>query len=150
MDDVAWGALALTLTLIGGAWTWWAFRNRGVVSGVRGTAVTLLPAAAYLTGTLELAGEIGQSVTRWATNLVFNPVVWLGIVLAGLSLVLLVVAGLLPDRHRSATDAGRPSARKRTQRRSGELPPGAAPRQEPAIDDDLAEIEALLRKRGIQ
>ena len=54
VDDVTWGALTLTLTLLGGIWTWLAFRRRGVVSGLRGAAFTLLPAAAWLTGTLQL------------------------------------------------------------------------------------------------
>lgn len=141
MDEVTWGALALTLTLIGAAWTWWAFRNRGAASGTRGVALTLLPAAAWLTGTLELAGEVGQSVGRWATHLVFSPVVWLGVILAGLSVVLFVVSGLLPDRRRS--QGGKKAA-------PDSLPRGRAARQEPVVDDDMAEIEALLRKRGIE
>lgn len=150
MDDVAWGALALTLTLIGAAWTWWAFRHRGAASGTRGVALTLLPPAAWLTGTLEVAVDIGESVTRWAANLVLNPVVWSGIVLAGMSMVLLVVAGMLPDRRRG--DPSAPEEQRGGRRRGGSeaLPPTAPPRSGPVIDDDLAEIEALLRKRGIQ
>ena len=44
VDDVTWGALTLTLTLLGGIWTWCAFRRRGLASGLRGAGFTLLPA----------------------------------------------------------------------------------------------------------
>ena len=98
VDEVTWGALTLTLTAIGAVWTWFAFRRRGVASGLRGAAFTLLPPAAFLTGTLEMFTEIGGSVADWATHLVLSPVVWLGIVLAGVSGVLFVVSGALRAR----------------------------------------------------
>jgi hypothetical protein len=146
VDDVTWGALALTLTLLGGIWTWLAFRRRGLASGLRAAGFTLLPAAAWLTNTLELVTEIVGSVADWATTLVFNPFTWLGIVLAGVSVVLNGTSGFLSARQLG----GRPASRERR------LGPGdqaagkpASGKGSPAIDDDMAEIEALLRKRGI-
>jgi hypothetical protein len=143
VDDVTWGALALTLTLLGGIWTWLAFRRRGLASGLRGVGFTLLPAAAWLTHTLELLTKVVGAVGDWATSLVFNPFTWLGIMLAGVSVLLFGVSGFLTSRQLG----GRPARRER------ELAPGKAAgepaRGTPAIDDDLAEIEALLRKRGI-
>ena len=150
VDEVTWGALTLTLTLIGGIWTWLAFRRRGLASGLRGAGFTLLPAAAWLTGTMEMFTEIGGSVVDWATHLVFSPVVWAGVVLAGLSVVLFGVSGALRARgigskgdHRtgpaSVTDPD--PKRSRLGRGSG---PAAPP-----VDDDMADIEAILRKRGI-
>ena len=144
MDDVTWGALTLTLTLLGGFWTWYAFRNRGVASGTRGAAVTLLPAAAWLTGTLEMFTEIAGSVGDWATHLVLSPTVWLGIVLAGLSALLFGVSGALRSRGRGGAPQPRATGKSR---REGEL--GPARHAPPPLDDDLADIEALLRKRGI-
>lgn len=137
VDEVTWAALTLTLTAMGAVWTWFAFRRRGVASGLRGAAITLLPPAAFLTGTLEMFTEIGSSVADWATSLVFSPVVWLGIVLAGLSVALFGVSGAV----RARQDSG-------AEERSGEL---TAPRRSSAlaVDDDMAEIEAILRKRGI-
>ena len=137
VDEVTWGALTLTLTAIGAVWTWFAFRRRGLASGLRGAAFTLLPPAAFLTGTLEMFSEIGGSVADWATHLVFSPVVWLGIVLAGLSVVLFVVSGTLRSRQLPAGEA-RPRDLKAPERKAA-----------PVVDDDLAEIEAILRKRGI-
>lgn len=144
VDDVTWGALTLTLTLVGAIWTWFAFRNRGLASGVRGAAFTLLPAAAWLTGTMEMVTEIGGSVADWATHLVFSPIVWAGVVLTGLSVVLFGVSGAMGERglgtgSRQARPAlGRGRGDSRRDRKGA-----------PAIDDDLADIEALLKKRGI-
>lgn len=151
VDDVTWGALALALTVAGGLWTWWAFRHRGAVPGVRGFALTLLPAAAWLTGTLELLGDVSSAVLRWSSRLVFSPSVWLGVALAGLSALLLVVTGIIGARRS----------------RRG-VPAGAEPRQVPgpkgsrrgrtggqagaasSEDDEFADIEAMLRRRGIE
>jgi hypothetical protein len=150
VDEVTWGALTLTLTAIGAVWTWFAFRRRGVAAGLRGAAFTLLPPAAFLTGTLEMFTEIGGSVADWATHLVFSPVVWLGIVLAGVSGVLFVVSGALRARQGGDATPGRDLAASGSDRAAGkgELP-ASRRKGEPAIDDDLAEIEAILRKRGI-
>jgi hypothetical protein len=153
VDDLTWGALTLTLTLIGGLWTVYAFRRRGVASGLRGAGLTLLPAAAWMTGTLEMFTDIGGAVADWATTLVFSPVVWAGIVLAGISVLLLGASGALRERGRggkpgSALADGSTKASKKGSKKSRELPPGSGPGA-PAIDDDMADIEAILRRRGI-
>lgn len=149
MDDVSWGALAAALTLLGGLCTWYAFRRRGTAAGLRGAGLTLVPAALWLTGTLELLGDVGSAVGRWAGDFVLDPAAWVGIVLAGLAVVLWVVSGVL-----AARGGGAPT--ERAPRRSAELPEGRAPKAGPAVssggsgDPEMDEIEALLRKRGIQ
>lgn len=152
MDDVTWGALTLTLTVIGAVWTWFAFRNRGLASGLRGSGLTLLPVAAWLTGTMEMFTEIGGSVVDWATSLVLSPLVWIGIILAGMSVVLLGVSGALRERGRGGRPAAsaEPSVASPTDRRS--LPRRTTQKGEPVLGDDvddMAEIEALLKRRGI-
>ena len=150
MDDASWAALTLSLTVLGAIWTWLSFRRRGLASGLRALALTLLPLAAYLTKTLRMFTRIVDAIGDWALNLAWNPTVWAGIVVAGVSGVLFVVSGAMRARQ-----LGGP--RKRGDRGGHERSEGpgqvAAPRQAggsaPAIDDDLAEIEALLRKRGI-
>ena len=149
VDEVTWAALTLTLTAVGAVWTWFAFRRRGLASGLRGAAFTLLPPAAFLTGTLEMFSEIGGSVADWATHLVLSPVVWLGIVLAGVSGVLFVVSGALRGRQAAAEPGRDLGAGTSGSARRGELGAASGRKGEPAIDDDMAEIEALLRKRGI-
>jgi hypothetical protein len=146
VDETTWGALAVVLTLLGGGYTYWAFLNRGAKAGTRGAALTLLPAAAWLTGTLKMFTRIVDAVVDWATSIVLSPPVWLGVGLAGLAFVLFVIAGFLPSRSgakaRSSVPGGaQPKA----------VPPAPKGRQEPILDDgdDLADIEAILRKRGI-
>jgi len=150
MDETTWGALALVLTLLGGGYTYWAFSKRGAAAGTRGAALTLLPAAAWLTGTLKLFTRIVDAVVDWATSLVFSPTVWLGVGLAGLSFVLFFLAGLLRSRSGDA-DTG-PDARSRsvpkTDAKRG-LPASRQPEPGPVVDDELADIEALLKRRGI-
>ncbi len=142
MDDAAWAALTLSLTVLGGIWTWISFQRRGLSSGLRALAFTLLPLAAYLTKTLQMFTKIVNAVTSWASNLVFNPFVWVGVGLAGVSAVL--VRGLGSDARSASALRSRPPTHPRL------VGPAKAGRPALADDDDMAEIEALLRKRGIK
>jgi hypothetical protein len=142
-DSAAWGALAFALTILLGVVTFFRWRSSGLAAGLRCSAWTILPVAAWLTGVLELAFDIGDSVGRWAVHLVFSPVVWIGIVLAGISVALFGASALLGKRRRADGDApaqpvtGRP---RRARRSAGPAAIG---------DDDLGDIEAILRKHGI-
>jgi hypothetical protein len=142
VDDVTWGALTVTLTLLAGLYTWFAFRRRGFVAGLRGVGLTLLPVALLLTDTLRMVGRIGDAVGDWALHLVFSPATWLGVILAAVSVVCFVVAGFLANR---GADAPAPKARTK------ELSEGRGRKARPVVDQDpeTAEIEALLRKHGI-
>ncbi|WP_210440840.1 hypothetical protein [Nocardioides xinjiangensis] len=158
MEATTWAALTAALTVAGAIWTWIAFRRRGAANGLRALGFTLLPAAAWLTGTLEMVVEIAGSVTDWATGLVFDVRTWAGVGLAGLALVLWVVSGFIRDRQLArgqAAGAGRRARRgealpeaSSTRTRPASGPTGATPG--PAVDDEMADIEALLRKRGIE
>ncbi len=146
MNDVSWGALALSLTVLGGIYTWWALRNRGITAAVRGAGLTLLPLAAWMTGLLEVFGEISDSIAHWLTRLVFSPAVWLGMVVFFVAFVLIGGANLVSRR----VSPDKPSRRERRAR--AEPSPKAVARtakQDPLIDDEMAEIQAILKKRGI-
>jgi hypothetical protein len=119
-------------------------------------AWSLLPAAAGLTGTLRLLWQVGDEVASWAVRLVFSPLVWAGIVLAGVSVVLFGVSAAM--RRRGV--GGRPKSREKERSLPAERSaPAAGPAKPPARgaakgaaqdDDDMADIEAILRKHGIQ
>jgi hypothetical protein len=76
---------------------------------------------------------------------VFSPTVWAGIIVAGASAVLFVVSGLMRSRGIGV------------RRRTGA--PAAAPKRveggrraepaDPDDTDDMADIEAILKKHGI-
>lgn len=151
MEGTTWAALTAALTVAGAIWTWIAFRRRGAANGLRALGFTLLPAAAWLTGTLEMVVEIAGSVTDWATGLVFNILTWSGIGLAGLAVVLFLVSGFIRDRQLARAQAGGPASSPSPSTSRRELPAtserskGGSP-----IDDEMADIEALLKKRGIE
>lgn len=147
IDGTTWAALALVLTIIGAALSWVAWRRRGLASGLRGLAWTLVPVAAWLTGTLKLAVNVLDEVVRWAARLVFSPVVWAGIVVAGMAAVLFVVSGLMRARglgvRRTAAPASVAAGHQQRQPQQ--------PRQRGAHDDieGMDDIEAILKKHGI-
>jgi hypothetical protein len=151
-DGAAWGALACSLSALGAVLTYVAWQRRGAGALVRGAAWTLLPLAAWLTGTLKLLTEVLGDVGDWAVDLVFSPRVWLGICLAGVSAVLFGVSAFVRGRRSPA-----PASKKaRGGRRGGALPrsrggtgAGSAGSTGAEGVDGMDEIDAILRKHGI-
>lgn len=150
MDEATWAALVAALTIVGGIWTVLAWRRRGAANGLRALGVTLLPAAAWLTGTLEMFSEITVSVTDWALGLAFTPWTWAGLGLAGTSALLLLVSGWMRDRQlaRGRAPSGQGELDAAPAPGSGAVltPEQSRPRATSTQDD---EIEEILRRRGI-
>lgn len=142
MDGVSWGVLTLALTMLGGTYTWLTYQRRGLAPALRGAAITLVPLAAYLTRTLRMFTRIVDAIGDWATSLVFSPTVWLGVVVAGVS-VLLFGASRVADRRGGVEPGRKPRTKLRTKKDAKSVSKPAP------VDDDMAEIQALLRKRGI-
>lgn len=147
IDATTWQAIGITLSVVGLLISFLLWRRRGAAAGLRGTAWSLLPAAAGLTGTLRLIWQIGDSIVNWAVRLVFSPVVWLGVALAGASLVLFAVSAAMRARGVGTRPVGSAGSGK-------ELPQDRstprARKAEPAVQDkDMDDIEQILRKHGI-
>jgi len=100
-DKIAWLPLCGGLTGLGLVLSYFAYRRRGLGSGLRWAAWSLLPIAAYLTGSIEMFWKMGVAVGDFAKGFVFSPRVWSGIALAGLAVVLFVVSGPLRRRPES-------------------------------------------------
>lgn len=157
IDTATWQALGLVLTLLGLVVAALVWRRRGPVPGLRALAWSLLPLAAGLTGVLKLAWDVADLVLNWAARLVFSPVVWLGVLVAGLSVTLFVVSGFLARRRSGPTRSAQVTRGARAQREAlpakgagpAPAPRATAPAPGAKADDDLADIEALLRKHGI-
>jgi hypothetical protein len=145
-DGAVWGALACALSALGAVLTWQAWQRRGATAAIRGAAWTILPVAAWLTGTLRLATEVISDVGDWAARLVFSPAVWLGICLAGVSVVLFGVSGMLRQRSGGSTET---TARKDRKPATRSLP--ATKRRDDPLEgmDGMDDIEAILKKHGI-
>ena len=107
---------AAGLTGLGLVLSYLAMRRRGLGSGLRWAALSLLPMAAYLTGSIEMFWKMGVAVGDFAKGFVFSPKVWSGIALAGLAVVLFVVSGPLrrrrvsQDQDAKAAASGAPDA----------------------------------------
>jgi hypothetical protein len=151
VNDVSWGALALALTTLGGIYTWWALRHRGFAAAVRAAGITLLPLAAWMTGLLQVFGTVTHAFVHFFTRLVFSPVVWLGVIVFVVAFVLIGASNVVSRR--GETGPSGPSRPSRSKKRRTDKPAtkavGPTTRNDPLIDDEMAEIQAILKKRGI-
>ncbi|MFI6503527.1 cellulose synthase [Nonomuraea typhae] len=162
LTTVTWLLLCGGATGLGLVLSFLAWRRRGAAAGIRGTAWSLLPIAAYLTGAYVLIGGIVGSVVQFVTGLIagiISPLVWAGVALAGLSAVLFVASGVMRAR---GAGGGRPRQRKvKDGVKAGEVPaaqapaapqpvnPAPAPAKKRTNDDDFSDIEEILKRRGI-
>jgi hypothetical protein len=140
--------LCVGLTLLGVIATGVAWRrgNKGRV--IQGIGLALAPIALYFSGLLRLLWNAIVAFGTWASKIVFSPPVWFGLSLLGLCIVLWVVGGFI-GRRSSAAKSKEVSA----QSGASALPAkkaGKAGRSQPPIDEEMAEIEALLKSRGIE
>jgi hypothetical protein len=150
LDSTTWAALALVLTILGLALSWVAWRRRGTAAGLRGLAWSLLPLAAWLTGTLKLVASIAQDVTSWAVHVVFSPVVWTGVALFGVSVGLFLLSGMLRGRGAERDDKVVSPAPVPKAVSTGSTSRGRRGRAKSSDDlEDMDEIEAILKKHGI-
>ena len=118
--------------------TWWAlsaWRRGEHAAAARRFGWAIAPWAAWLLGFFTLGWRIGEAFGDWGQRFVFNPAAWLGFILAGVAVVL-IWAG---SRFRGDAADEIESPRKR--RRSVESGSSGS--------DEFADIEAILKKRGI-
>ena len=135
---------------------------RPALGGLR----SLLPLAAYLTGSTEMFWKMGVAVGDFAKGFVFSPRVWSGIALAGLAVVLFIVSGPLrrrrvkPGQDKRAAEPGsgaagavtpspRTAAGQLATRPAGPAPAKARKGKNAGDDDDLGDITDILRRHGI-
>ena len=144
--------LCVGLTLLGVIATGVAWRrgNRGRV--VQGVGLALAPIALYFSGLLRLLWDGVVAIGSWASAIILSPAVWFGLALLGLCVVLWVVGGMAARRSAAAkkSKAVPATGAKATLPAKAQPATKTASRQPAPIDDDMAEIEALLKSRGIE
>jgi hypothetical protein len=180
-DQIVSLPLCAGLTGLGLVLSYFVMRRRGLGAGLRGAAWSLLPLAAYLTGSVKMFWMIGVAIADFAKGFVFSTEVWAGIAVAALAAVLFVVSG--PLRRRQGKRGNRGERGQRGQRAKDQQAVGAAraksgqatagreiaPRTAPVAttastqtpvkarkgknaaddDDDLGDVEDILRRHGI-
>jgi len=163
-DKIAWLPLCGGLTGLGLVLSFVAMRRRGLGAGLRGAAWSLLPLAAYLTGAIEMFWKMGAAVGDFAKGFVFSAQVWAGIAVAGVAAVLFVASGPL-RRRRVKPGQGQQAVGAKAAAPGRELTPRTAPvattapagtpvkarkgKKAADDDDDLGDVEDILRRHGI-
>lgn len=182
-DSIAWLPLALGLTVLGLVLSYLTYRRRGARPALLGTAWSLLPIAAYLTGAIEMLWKIGAAIGQFGTGFVFSPMKWAGVGVTGLAIALFLAAGgrerrraarerrrvaragkdkaeaegratpaglAAPDKTRSLATRGSAARTPVPAERAAATTPAKASRKPaPSDDDDMKDIEEILRKHGI-
>ncbi|MCC2593205.1 hypothetical protein LKO27_07260 [Tessaracoccus sp. OS52] len=142
-------------------------RHRNPKSLVAGIGLVLIPLGLYLTGLMRLIYNGVLSIIDWAQRTVWDDTMSWGAGLLGAGVVLLVIAGFIKSRPRprqaqTATPSAEPKVTGRPAQQqavtTGKPQPAASATaakptakggKDSALDPEDAEIEALLRKRGI-
>jgi hypothetical protein len=157
------GAICVAISAAGLITSWLVWRKKGASSGMRGIAWSLIPLAAYLTNSVLLIGRIASAISRFAAAFVFSPKSWAGVIVLAVAVLLFLTSGGLPLLNRRKARERR-KATGRTARADGAVGQGATtPGSQPAVgaaprrkapaadpDDDMSEVEAILRQRGIK
>jgi hypothetical protein len=167
-DQIVSLPLCAALTGLGLVLSYLVMRRRGLGSGLRGAAWSLLPLAAYLTGSVKMFWKIGVAIADFAKGFVFSTEVWSGIAAAGLAALLFVVSRPMRRRRGKQGRRGQDTQAVGETRTGREIAPrtapsvGAAPARTQAVpvqarkgkaaaddDDDLGDVEDILRRHGI-
>ncbi len=167
-----WLPLCGGLTGVGLVLSYLVMRRRGVGSGLRGAAWSLLPLAAYLTGAVEMLWKIGLAIGDFASGFAFSTKVWSGIAVTGAAVLLFLVSGGLrrrrvkPGRGKRGVAAAAGTPRPLPTAVGGQLATRpAATAAQPAIasqpakgrkgkkadagDDEFGDVAEILRRHGI-
>ncbi|MEU3021013.1 MULTISPECIES: cellulose synthase [unclassified Nocardiopsis] len=155
--------LGAALTAVGFVISYFVWRRKGAAYGLRGVAWSLLPVIAGLLLLMDVVLQFVLGVLGILLTMAFKLQSWVGIGLAVLMVVLYVVSGFMKSKGIGVKPGARPEDRARARAEGGDAsapaagaapaPAGqvGAPKQPKAAaaDDDFGDIEALLRKRGI-
>lgn len=149
--------IALVVVLLLLTWTRWSL-GHGTRVLLRGLGLVLFVVGLYLTHLADLAGNGIRSIYDWAMRTHMGTRLTAGFAVAGLGLVLFLAGSLMRRRTRDEAREVR-RTRKGTAVTTGAPAAGVAPAARPAagrkpattagLDDEDAEIAAILDRRGI-
>src|SRR5215468_1884169 len=160
-SQIPWLLLCGGLTAVGLIGSWFTWRRRGPRAAARVLAWALLPIALYLVGILQVLWRFGVAIGDFFSGLAFSPKVYIGLIIAGISVLLFFVTGGL--RRRSMKQQKGEKKKQDTDAAPGQLMPSTATtaRTQPvpapakrkksaaAPDEDFDEVADILKRHGI-
>ena len=106
-SQIPWLLLCGGLTAVGLIGSWFTLRRRGPRAAARVLAWALLPIALYLVGILQVLWRFGVAIGDFFSGLAFSPKVYIGLIIAGISVLLFFVTGGLRSRTRKKQERER-------------------------------------------
>ena len=138
--------LLLVLTVV----TW---RKRGAGTGLKLLGVSFLPMAAIMLGLQRTLQLVVTAVWDFIRQFVGITTAWIGLGMAALGVLLYLLGGAINARQLSRARAGDPGAVQGGARPAVGASPDAAARttktKKQDGDEDLSDVEEILRRRGI-
>ncbi|MGH3446182.1 MAG: hypothetical protein ACRDQA_32120 [Nocardioidaceae bacterium] len=144
-DTIVWLPNALILTALLLLATWFVWKRRGIRAGIRMFGVAMLPLALYWIGLWHLLWSIALRFSSFFSGFVFRPTVWLGCIMGVVAIALIVVPRRLSKALGSKATGG--AKAQKPSKSAGKAP---AKRSSSSGDDDMADVEAILKKHGIE
>ncbi|MDO9380221.1 MAG: hypothetical protein Q7T56_15345 [Nocardioidaceae bacterium] len=146
-SSLPWAVL-LSAVIAFFAWRSWRAGDRWTALARAGWA--LVPWALWLVGLMRVLVRVGAAVGDWAGGFVFRPSSYIGLAVGAVAVLLV----LLGSWRRPARADGAPRRGLRRERSDAPASAPAASRRakagKPAVaDEDMDDIEAILRKHGI-
>jgi hypothetical protein len=145
-SSVFWLSLCTSLTVLGLVLTVLVGRRRSVRAMLHGAAWSLIPIAAYMTGSTLMFWRIGEAIGSFATSFAFSTLRWAGIGVTALIVVLYLAGG--GRQRRKAARAGR--ATRAAQRAGEETPEVVPPAAAGAVTSGAKGADPLARQARIQ
>lgn len=144
-SSLAWLPWTIVLSGLGLFAAWLAFRKGDRSAVVRRLGWSMLPWGLYFMGLIRFTVRVTDALVDWATGFAFSPLAWLGVGLSVVSVLMIGGGAFLSSRRgRKAAPAedGTGPEPKQVEARPSKQPASA--------DDDNDDIEAILRRHGIE
>lgn len=146
-----WAGAVTVLLLVLTVLTW---RRRGAGTGLKLLGVSFLPMASILLGLQHTLRLVVTAVWDFIRQFVGITTAWIGLGMAALGVLLYLLGGAINARQLSRARAGQPGAVQDGTRpavgAAGPTSRGANnTNKKPDGDEDLSDVEEILRRRGI-
>ncbi|UPK73218.1 hypothetical protein MU582_12275 [Nocardioidaceae bacterium SCSIO 66511] len=141
-SSLAWLPWTILLSAVGLFAAWRAYKNGDRSAVVRRLGWAVLPWGLYFMGLIRFTVRVFDAVADWAAGFAFSPLAWLGVGLSVVS-VLMIGGGAFLTGRRNRVRSEAPSEEKPRKQVK-------AKKSAPPADEDVDDIEAILRRHGIE